>query len=219
MSSKPFLNVFCKNEAITWEFLDIWRWKHWRPNYAGFRSLSIAESPPALAIRCKAPDQVRMWWFTFICSQLNKGVRGGGRVADKERKQSLGCHWRHSRSDVWTFLCVNQGHRGKWALWEDVLRQAYLKSCSLNQHDTPLSTVHRGYAERLLLCWISFLRPSFPFSSKDFLSVCVYFSKLVYLFWRCLWKKRWEERINMCWKESGSFVSALADVNDPEKSI
>lgn len=143
--------------------------KHRRPNYAAFRSQSITESPPVFAV-VRGTDQVRMWWFTFVSSRLNKGAGGGGRAAAwKRESESSGSRRQHSRSDVWTFLCVNQGHRGKWALWEDVLRQAYLKSCSLNQHDTLLSTVHQGYAKCLLpQCWISFFCPSSPFCSEGF---------------------------------------------------
>lgn len=39
---------------------------------------------------CEAPIRLGMWWFTFISSQLNKRVRGGGggRAADWKRERS-----------------------------------------------------------------------------------------------------------------------------------
>lgn len=152
----------------------------------GFWSQSIAESPPAVLAMMQGTEQVRMWWFTFISSQLNKEIKEGRSYGLKERKQNSGSHWQHRMSDVWTFLCVNQGHRGKWALWEDILREAYLKSCSLNQHDAPLSRLHKGYAKCLpLQCWIYFFS---AFTQR----VCKCLGSFLMLFWWQFWMKRWD---------------------------
>lgn len=45
------------------------------------------------------------------------------------------------------FLGVSRGRGWKWSRWDDSLRPAHLNSCSLTRHDTPLSTIHRGYAK------------------------------------------------------------------------
>lgn len=44
-------------------------------------------------------------------------------------------------------------------------KPACLNSCSLNQHDALLSTVHQGYAGRPRLCSVSFPIPSSAFLS------------------------------------------------------
>lgn len=186
-------------------YFEAHKWKHWRPNYRGSRSQSITESLPMLWDDMSRRSGYRMWWFTFVSSRLNKGVRGGGGwAADWQRESRIRAPVDSTAgSDVWTFLCVNQGHGGKWALWEDVFRQAYLKIMffeSAWHFYCPRAT--QGYAKRLpLLWWISFFCPSSPFARRIFeVFVCIAFSKSVFQYFFCFegicagkrW--RWEEK-------------------------
>lgn len=57
-----------------------------KAHYIEFRSQSITESPPAVLAMMWSTGQVRIWWFTFISSQLNKAVRGRGEWLTEREK-------------------------------------------------------------------------------------------------------------------------------------
>lgn len=98
------------------------KWNLWRLNCAGFWSQSITESPLALFTMMLDPDQVGLSlssWIKVFEEEWRNSLRIEDRIqASIDRKSPL---------EVRTFLCVNQGHREKRALWVHIFRLDLLK--------------------------------------------------------------------------------------------